>query len=102
MICQRGSHKIGVQPHRPSGVAGFSQMLADPLDPELFPEVAVRMEPGDLCLHHTNTVHRSGPNGTDRPRRMVSLIYHSDLIRRNEEACARIAQERERLHSRLT
>ena len=101
MICQKGSHKLGVQPHQPSGVVGFSQTLVEPVATDRYPDVAVCMEPGDLCLHHTDTVHRSGPNRTSRPRRMISLVFHSDLARHNKEKWAWVCNERERLYATL-
>jgi phytanoyl-CoA hydroxylase len=79
-------------------VLGFSQTLVEPLDPIAYPEVPCRMEPGDLTLHHTNTVHRSDGNPSPRPRRMVSLIYRSSLAVRNETQYAAVEHARKTLH----
>jgi ectoine hydroxylase-related dioxygenase (phytanoyl-CoA dioxygenase family) len=38
-------------------------------------EVAVELQPGDACIHHCLTLHRSGPNTTDEPRRGHVAIY---------------------------
>ena len=37
--------------------------------------VAVEVEPGDAAIHNALTVHWSGPNPTQRPRRAVSFFY---------------------------
>ena len=56
------------------------------------------MSPGDLLLHHINTVHRSGPNKLDRSRRQLGIAYRSSLAQRNEEAFARYLEDLESLH----
>jgi ectoine hydroxylase-related dioxygenase (phytanoyl-CoA dioxygenase family) len=40
------------------------------------------MKPGDICLHNTNTIHRSGPNTTNKSRRQLGLIYRSSRAKR--------------------
>ena len=62
--------RAGILPHEPSGVLGASRGLVDPPDTTSYPEVAATMEAGDVLVHHTNVIHRTGPNltGTSRPR----------------------------------
>ncbi|HEX9899759.1 MAG TPA: phytanoyl-CoA dioxygenase family protein [Candidatus Methylomirabilis sp.] len=98
MICQKGSHHLGVLPHQASGVAGFSQTLQSPVDTEAHPEVEIRMRPGDLALHHCDTVHRSGPNRTDRSRRMLSFVFRSSLAQPDPKHSRAVAEEVQRLH----
>jgi phytanoyl-CoA hydroxylase len=98
LTVQRGSHKLGLLPHRPSGVMGFSQTLINPVDTAEHPEVQLCMEPGDICLHHTNTIHRSGPNTTDKSRRQLGLIYRSSRAKRDEVGWAKYQAEVKKLH----
>jgi ectoine hydroxylase-related dioxygenase (phytanoyl-CoA dioxygenase family) len=99
LCVQRGSHQAGRLPHRASGVMGFSQTLIEPLDHEKYPEVQLCMKPGDICLHHTNTVHYSGPNATDRSRRQFGIGYRTARAARNEQTWASYQAELARLHA---
>jgi hypothetical protein len=99
LTCQRGSHRIGVLPHRPSGIMGFSQTLIEPLDTNLYPEVQLCMKPGDVALHHTNVVHRSDGNTTDRSRRQLGIQYYSSRAQRDVAAWERYQQEVRKLHA---
>ncbi|MAE65899.1 MAG: hypothetical protein CMJ18_16635 [Phycisphaeraceae bacterium] len=89
LVCQKGSHRLGLLPHRPSGVMGFSQMLIDPLDTGKWPEVELCLEPGDISRHATETVHRSGPNGTDQSRRQIAVGAYSSRAKVDEKRRAR-------------
>src|SRR5258707_10939012 len=54
-----GSHKLGMLPHAPSGVAGNSLgVVADPRLQTL-PEYPAEVNRGSCILHHCLTVHRS-------------------------------------------
>ncbi len=98
LTVQKGSHKLGVLPHRPSGVMGFSQTLIEPLDTKQYPEVQLCMKPGDICLHHTNVIHRSGANTTGKSRRQLGIQYRSSLAQRDEVGWARYQAELKKLH----
>ena len=98
LICQKGSHRLGLLPHRPSGLMGFSQTLIDPVDSAKFPEVALCMEPGDLCLHSIDAVHRSSPNRTNRSRRQLAVACHSSRAGQNQESLARNRKLLAKLH----
>ena len=98
MICQRGSHRGGVLAHKPSSIEGFSQVLAEPLDIDAYPEVMICMDPGDVAVHHTNTIHRSGANTSDRPRRMLSVSYTSTVARHDEHKFQDVQAERQRFY----
>jgi phytanoyl-CoA hydroxylase len=99
MLCQRGSHRLGLMAHEASGVLGFSQKLSAPVDTKTYPEVPCFMKPGDLTLHHTDTVHRSEGNKSDKHRRMLSLIYKSEKAVRNETLYAKVEADRARLYA---
>lgn len=101
MHCNRGSHTLGVQPHKPSGVPGFSQTIAAPVDEKQFPPVPCLMDAGDLMVHHIDTVHFSGGNRSTQSRRMLTTTYWSPRIKRDEAKYAAIQAERLRLHGHL-
>lgn len=98
LICLKGSHKLGVLPHRQSGVLGFSRALASPANTRVYREVALCLEPGDVALHHINTIHRSEANPSPRHRRQIGLGYRSTRARRDEQGHERYLQDLDRLH----
>src|SRR5262249_40317249 len=72
-----GSHRWG-----PVGdVRAVSEPRVDSLLPALRPEQraalaearSLELEPGDVTLHHCLTLHGSGPNRSDRPRKTLIL-----------------------------
>jgi ectoine hydroxylase-related dioxygenase (phytanoyl-CoA dioxygenase family) len=72
-----GSHRWG-----PIGdVRALRERQVDSLVPSLSPEQAealagargLELEPGDASIHHCLTLHGSGPNRADRPRKTVIL-----------------------------
>ncbi|MEO5802156.1 MAG: phytanoyl-CoA dioxygenase family protein [Verrucomicrobiota bacterium] len=69
----RGSHKLGLLPHKASGVKGNSIGLAEKFD-HTEPFVGL-LEPGDALIHNCQTIHYSGPNRTDFPRCGFLLVY---------------------------
>ncbi len=41
--------------------------------------VRIELEPGDLSLHHCLTLHRSGPNVSERPRKtLITRVFDSE------------------------
>ena len=86
LICQQGSHRLGMLPHQPSGAMGFSMQLVEPPDLAAHPEVALCMNPGDVAVHHITTVHRSDANRTDRARRQLAIGYRSSRAQGDEAA----------------
>lgn len=73
VLYARGSHKLGMQPHKASGVKGNSIGLAEKFD-HSDPFVGT-LNPGDALIHHCQTIHYSGPNRTDFPRCGFLLVY---------------------------
>jgi phytanoyl-CoA hydroxylase len=101
LTVQEGSHTLGMLPHQASGVMGFSQTLIKPVDTTQYPEVQLCLKPGDICLHHTNTIHRSGPNTTTKSRRQLGIIYRSARAKRDEVGWAKYQAELKRLHDQV-
>jgi ectoine hydroxylase-related dioxygenase (phytanoyl-CoA dioxygenase family) len=73
----KGSQRLGVLPHRPSGVAGNSMGLSQMPDRagDKSDEFCGTLAPGDAMIHHSQTIHWSAPNKTDRPRCGLLLVY---------------------------
>ena len=88
IVCRAGSHTQGILPHRPSGVYGASRGLVEIPAAGEYAEVALSLMPGDISLHHVNTIHRTGPNLTARQRRNLGFAYHSSRSTRDETARA--------------
>lgn len=64
----RGSHKVAHPPGLP--IPGFQTATAD--------AVPVEVSAGDAVVHSALTVHWSGPNPSENPRRAVSYFYWAD------------------------
>jgi ectoine hydroxylase-related dioxygenase (phytanoyl-CoA dioxygenase family) len=75
-----GSHKLGILPHAPSGVAGNSLGLVPDERLAALPEVPVEVRRGSCILHHCLTAHRSEANQSDRPRRGLIYVYMSPKV----------------------
>jgi ectoine hydroxylase-related dioxygenase (phytanoyl-CoA dioxygenase family) len=87
----KGSHKLGMMPHRASGVKGNSFGLAAMPPHEKSDEFCGTLEPGDALIHHCQTVHWSAANKTDRPRCGMLLVYrgtHTKDVPEMKEAYA--------------
>ncbi|MEO6874622.1 MAG: phytanoyl-CoA dioxygenase family protein [Opitutaceae bacterium] len=84
----RGSQKLGVQPHAPSGVLGFSQGLLN-FDPKKVDAVPIELAPGDAVAHSSGTIHWTGINSTPRHRRAIATFCFGASTVRDEEAFAR-------------
>jgi len=84
----RGSHRLGVLPHRATAVLGFSQgLIPDPAtlgEPVLCPAA-----PGDVLVHHSLTIHSAGGNTSSRQRRSLGYVFFSATAKRDEAAFAR-------------
>lgn len=88
IACLRGSQTFDILPHQPSGVLGASRGLVDPPDTVAYPAVVVEMEAGDMLIHHTNVIHRTGPNRTPGHRRNLGFIYHGAGATKVAPKCA--------------
>ena len=72
-----GSHRSNILPHQPSGVFGASRSLVTTPAAAEYPTIIASLRPGDILLHHVNTIHRTGPNQTPQHRRNLGFAYHS-------------------------
>lgn len=84
-----GSHKLGMLPHKPSGVKGNSMGLAQPWDrTHVFTRT---LEPGDALIHHCQTIHYSSANGTDHPRCGLLMVYRAEHAAQSPQLQAQYA-----------
>ena len=97
-----GSHLEGIRPHGRSEILGFSQGILD-YGPEDEPrEVAIRLQPGDVTVHHGNMIHRADPNRSpDRSRRSFAMVFRGQSVRRDEEAYARYLEGLKEQHEEM-
>jgi len=85
-----GSHLTGIRPHNRTKTLGFSQGIADYSDEDLASEVPIHLQPGDVVIHHGNTIHRANPNrSTTRQRRSFALVFQGVSAQRDTDAFAR-------------
>jgi phytanoyl-CoA hydroxylase len=84
----RGSHRLGIMPHAPSGVLGFSQGLMN-FDPKKVDGVPIELAAGDAVAHSSATIHWTETNTTARHRRAIATFCFGASTVRDEEAFAR-------------
>lgn len=97
----RGSHLAGIRDHGTSEVLGFSQTILDFGPSDLQREFIGIAQPGDALVHHSATIHWAEANGSDRSRRSLALVFHSDRARRDETKFARYlesSRQQQRTH----
>jgi phytanoyl-CoA hydroxylase len=97
-----GSHRKGLREHqRSTATLGFSQKLADYNEADEALAKPMIMQPGDLLVHHTLTIHRADPNTSDRPRRAMAMVYyaarakpdHQSIAEYNKKLMAELAEQ---------
>lgn len=97
-----GSHLRGIRPHSSSRVLGFSQGISDYSDEDRAREAKVLLEPGDVVVHHGNTIHRAEPNRTtNRNRRAFVMVMRGESCQRDEAAFERNRVAREAQHKEM-
>jgi ectoine hydroxylase-related dioxygenase (phytanoyl-CoA dioxygenase family) len=74
-----GSHRLGMLPHKPSGVAGNSVGLDVPFDAS-DPFVGT-LNAGYALIHHCQTIHYSEPNRTDHSRCGLLMVFRGTHTR---------------------
>lgn len=85
-----GSHRAGMRPHGLTSTLGFSQGIRDFGDADRAAEVAVIAAPGDVLIHHGNTIHRAEANrSTSRSRRSFAMVFRGGSCRPDQAALAR-------------
>jgi len=94
----KGSHKLGVRPHDASNLLGFSQGLTE--DPRTLGEpVLCAVQPGDVLIHHSLTIHYAGPNRSARRRPVIAYTFFSAAAQPDHEAKARYEAALRRQHT---
>jgi len=102
LIYVPGSHKRGLRPHDASSLVGFSQSIADYGPDDERVEQPVRLDVGDLIVHHGETIHRARPNRSPtRHRRAFAMVLKATSCRRDEEAYRRYEQALKAQHASL-
>lgn len=85
-----GSHLRGIRPHGRTQTLGFSQGILDYGDEDYATERPIPLQPGDLIVHHGNTIHRADANSSStRHRRSFALVFKGVSCRRDETAYGR-------------
>ena len=98
----RGSHLLGIRPHRATEVLGFSQGITDYGPGDVAQEECVELAPGDAVAHHGNTIHRADANQTaTKSRRAFAIVFQATSCQRDEEAFQRYLQNVNQQHQSL-
>lgn len=85
----RGSHLAGRRPHAATDVVGFSQGVTDYGPCDEAAECLVTLSPGDLVVHHGETIHRADSNRSpDRQRRAFAMVFRGASCRVDDAARA--------------
>ena len=98
----RGSHHRGIRVHGRTRSLGFSQGISDYGDADRAEEIAVPMQPGDVVIHHGNTIHRADANRSAlRHRRSFAMVFRGVSCSRDEQAFARYLESARSQHQEL-
>ncbi len=81
-----GSHRKGLRAHNRTDTLGFSQGIADYGQEDRELERCIEMQPGDLAVHHSVTIHRAEANPSNHHRRALGLIYFAGRARFDKTA----------------
>lgn len=86
-----GSHRDGIRPHSRTRTLGFSQGITDfPLPSDVQREVKAILAPGDVVIHHGNTIHWAEVNRSpDRARPSFAMVFKGVSCERDEQAYER-------------
>ncbi|MCA9039315.1 MAG: phytanoyl-CoA dioxygenase family protein [Planctomycetaceae bacterium] len=97
-----GSHHEPVRPHLRTKVLGFSQGIEDYAEADYAREVAVKMQPGDLAVHHGDTIHRADSNqSATRQRRSFAMVFQGVSCQRDAAAFERYQETMKHQHNEL-
>lgn len=80
-----GSHRQGVLPCKPSGVAGNSTGMASEPETPLDEQFRGILDAGDVLIHHCQTIHHSAPNRSDRPRLGLLFVFRGAHTRNDPQ-----------------
>ena len=97
-----GSHRRGIRPHGRSNVLGFSQGITDYGPNDVAGEVPILLQPGDVVVHHGETIHRAEANRSPtRNRRAFAMVFQGASARRDEESYARYMAAVKQQHQQM-
>jgi phytanoyl-CoA hydroxylase len=97
-----GSHRRGIRRHGRSDILGFSQGIVDYGPDDESREVCIHLQPGDVVVHHGETIHRADPNRSPtRHRRAFAMVFKGASCRRDEEAFARYLAAAKAQHEKM-
>ena len=97
-----GSHRKGIRAHHPTSVLGFSQGICNYVAEDELREIPICLAPGDLVVHHGETIHRANPNrSATRHRRSFAMVFRGESVARDHDAYARYESALKMQHSQL-
>jgi ectoine hydroxylase len=73
----KGSHLMGRLEHPRIGPSSGADPERLALAMQRYERIACVLEPGDAVFFHSNTLHASGPNGSDLPRTLLHCSYNA-------------------------
>ena len=98
----KGSHLLGLRPHHRTKTLGFSQGISNYSDVDRAQEIAIPANPGDVLIHHGNTIHRADANrSSTRHRRSFGMVFQAVSCIRDEAAFQRYSQSSKVQHQEL-
>lgn len=98
----KGSHLRGIRPHNRSNILGFSQGITDYSDADRELEVKVHLQPGDVTVHHGNTIHRAEANTSKtRNRRAFAMVIKGKSCQLDQEAYQRYTDAMKKQHEQM-
>ena len=98
----KGSHRQGLRPHNRTRTLGFSQGISDYDETDRTREIPVPANPGDVLIHHGNTIHRADANrSTTRHRRSFGMVFQGVSSVRDEQAFQRYTESSKAQHQEL-
>lgn len=96
-----GSHLKGFRPHGRSNIIGFSQGITDWTREDETREVPMILQPGDVAVHHGNTIHRAEANTSKRSREAFAMVFKGISARRDEAGHQRYLANLKQQHQEL-
>jgi len=69
------SHKIGIQPHKPSNAPGSSQTIKYPNVLKFFKKKIPKLNIGDVLIHQSAIIHGSNKNTSNNTRMGLTLRF---------------------------
>lgn len=98
----KGSHRRGLRPHNRTTTLGFSQGISDYGDEDFAHEIPIPAQPGDVLIHHGNTIHRADANrSANRHRRSFGMVFQGVSCVRDQQAFQRYTESSQQQHQAM-